>query len=50
MIINNVDILIDGQYIESQCDLTLPYRGSKNQRLIDIQQSLEKGEIVLWEG
>ncbi len=50
MIINNVDILIDGQYIDSQRDIALPYRGSKNQRLIDIQHSLQKGEIVLWEG
>lgn len=47
-IVSRCNILVDGQYIDSQRDLTLPYRGSKNQRLIDIQQSLQKGEIVLW--
>lgn len=48
-IICQCDVLVDGQYIDSQRDITLPYRGSKNQRLIDIQQSLQKGEIVLWQ-
>lgn len=47
-IISQCDVLIDGQYIEAQRDISLPYRGSKNQRLIDVQQSLQKGEIVLW--
>ena len=48
-IIKECDVLVDGQYIESQRDITLPYRGSVNQRLIDIKQSLQKGEIVLWQ-
>lgn len=48
-IISKCDVLIDGQYMDSQRDITLPYRGSKNQRLINIQQSLQKGEIVLWQ-
>lgn len=48
-IVKNIDVLIDGKYIESQRDITLAYRGSSNQRLIDIQQSLQKGEIVLWQ-
>lgn len=43
------NVLVDGQYIDSQRDISLPYRGSKNQRLIDIQKSLQKGEIVLWQ-
>lgn len=47
-IVKQCDVLVDGQYIDFQRDITLPYRGSKNQRLIDIQQSLQKGEIVLW--
>lgn len=47
-IIKNIDVLVDGQYIDSQQDLSLPYRGSLNQRLVDIQQSLQKGEIILW--
>ena len=48
-IITECDILVDGQYIDSQRDLSLPYRGSKNQRLIDIQKSLQQGEVVLWQ-
>lgn len=48
-ILYKCDVLIDGQYIDSQRDITLPYRGSTNQRVIDIQQSLQKGEIVLWQ-
>ena len=47
-IMNNVDVLVDGKYIDSQRDITLKWRGSKNQRVIDIKQSLQKGEIVLW--
>lgn len=48
-IISKCDVLVDGQYIDSQRDISLPYRGSFNQRLINIQQSLQKGEIVLWQ-
>lgn len=43
-----VDVLVDGKYIKEQKDLTLKFRGSKNQRLIDVQKSLEKQEIVLY--
>lgn len=43
------DVLVDGQYINSKRDITLPYRGSKNQRIIDIQKTLQKGEIILWQ-
>lgn len=48
-IISKCTVLIDGQYIESQRDISLPYRGSSNQRLINIKQSLQKGEIILWQ-
>ena len=48
-IIYQCNVLIDGRYVDSERDITLPYRGSKNQRLIDIQQSLQEGEIVLWQ-
>lgn len=48
-IIMECDVLIDGQYIESKRDISLPYRGSSNQRLIDVKQSLQKGKIVLWQ-
>lgn len=42
------DVLVDGRYDEEQRDLTLRFRGSKNQRIIDIQKSLQKEEVVLW--
>lgn len=46
-IVKNIDVLIDGQYIESQRDITLQWVGSTNQRVIDTQKSIQKGEIVL---
>ena len=46
-ILEQCNIVVDGRYMDSQRDITLPYRGSANQRLIDVKQSLQKGEIVL---
>lgn len=43
------DVLVDGRYVDSQRDITLPYRGSKNQRIIDIRKSLKSKEVILWE-
>lgn len=45
-----IDVLVDGEFIEAKRDLTLLFRGSRNQRLIDLPATLEKGEVVLWEG
>ena len=42
------DLLVDGPYIKAQRDLTLQFRGSRNQRLIDMNKTREAGEIVLW--
>lgn len=47
-IISNVDVLVDGEYIDEQKDLTLKWRGSKNQNCIDIKQSLTQNKIVLY--
>lgn len=47
-IISNVDVLVDGEYIDEQKDLTLKWRGSKNQNCIDIKQSLAQNKIVLY--
>lgn len=47
-IVLSSDVLIDGQYIDSQRDVTLPYRGSKNQNVIDIQKSLKEGQVILY--
>lgn len=48
-IVLSSDVFVDGMYIDSQRDITLLYRGSSNQRLIDTRQSLLKGELVLWQ-
>lgn len=42
------DVLVDGEFILEQRDITLPYKGSQNQRIIDIQKSLDSNSIVLW--
>ena len=47
-IISNVDVLIDGEYIDEQRDITLKWRGSSNQRVIDVKQSLTQNKIVLY--
>lgn len=41
-------LLVDGPFIMEQRDLTLPYRGSSNQRLIDLSASLREGKAVDW--
>ncbi len=46
-ILNETYLLIDGRYIDEERDLTLFYRGSKNQRVIDVQKTLMSGEVVL---
>lgn len=43
------DILIDGPFVKALKDLTLQFRGSSNQRLIDMNRTRETGEIVIWE-
>lgn len=47
-IISNVDVLVDGEYIDEQRDLSLKFRGSKNQRVIDVKQSLAQNKMVLY--
>lgn len=47
-IIFNVDVLVDGEYIDEQKDLSLKWRGSKNQRVIDVKQSLAQNKMVLY--
>ena len=42
------DVLVDGRFSEKQRSLALLFRGSANQRLIDVQRSLTKGEVVWW--
>jgi anaerobic ribonucleoside-triphosphate reductase activating protein len=44
-----LDVLVDGPFIQARKNLTLRFRGSDNQRLIDVPASLSRGEVVLWQ-
>ena len=44
-----IDVLVDGPFILSQRDLMLAYRGSPNQRVIDIPKSLKAGHVIIWD-
>ncbi len=44
-----LDVLVDGQYVDSLHDFTLEWRGSSNQRVIDVQKSLKSKEVILYE-
>lgn len=44
-----LDVLVDGPFVEAKKDLALRFRGSSNQRLIDVPKTLKEGKIVLWE-
>ena len=44
-----LDVLVDGPFVQAKKNLTLRFRGSENQRLIDVPKSLESGTVVLWE-
>jgi len=42
-------VIVDGEFVEEQKDISLRFKGSSNQRIIDVRKSQEKGAVVLWE-
>ena len=46
-VLNYIDVLVDGQYVDELHNPTLKWRGSENQRVIDVQKSLQEDKIVL---
>ena len=44
-----LDVLVDGPFVQAKKNLSLRFRGSENQRLIDVPASLSAGEFILWE-
>lgn len=49
-LINYIDYIVDGEFIEELKDLKLRFKGSSNQRIINVKESLATDSIVLWEG
>ena len=48
-ILKRTDVLVDGAYIDELRDISLAFKGSSNQRIIDVQKSLAENKIILWE-
>ena len=48
-IVKYADIIVDGRFVEELKDFNLKFRGSSNQRIIDVQESLKQNKVVLWE-
>ena len=47
-ILNTLDVLVDGRFVEELKDLNLRFRGSSNQRIILVKKSLENDDVILW--
>ena len=48
-LLSMIDILVDGRYDRNKRNLMLQFRGSSNQRIIDVQKSLQSGQVVIWD-
>lgn len=48
-IMKYTDVLVDGAYVDELRDISLAFRGSSNQRIIDVEKSLEQNKVILWQ-
>jgi anaerobic ribonucleoside-triphosphate reductase activating protein len=48
-LLNEIDVLVDGPFVLAERSLELRFRGSRNQRLIDMKKTRAAGEVILWE-
>ena len=48
LLLSACDVVVDGPFVEAEKDLSLAFRGSRNQRIIDVRETLGKGEIILY--
>ena len=48
LLLSACDVVVDGPFIEAEKDLSLAFRGSRNQRIIDVRETLGKGKIILY--
>lgn len=49
-LLENIDVLVDGPYVDELQDFNLRFRGSSNQRIINVSESLERGEVIMLYG
>ena len=48
-ILKYTDVLVDGAYVDELRDISLAFKGSNNQRIIDVPKSLEQNKVILWQ-
>jgi anaerobic ribonucleoside-triphosphate reductase activating protein len=49
-VLSLIDVLVDGEFVLEKKNISLRFRGSENQRIIDLPRTREEGSVVLWEG